>query len=45
MTREATTYRLVEGRGIPVEHFGERVRLTPGEPVRLEQPSDRRRAA
>ena len=45
MTREATTYRLIEGRGIPVEHFGRRVRLTPGEPVRLEQPSDRRRAA
>jgi alpha,alpha-trehalose phosphorylase len=28
-----TTYRLVEGRGLLVEHCGEQLRLKPGEPV------------
>ena len=34
MTHEATTYRLLDGRGILVRHFGEVVRLTPCTPVR-----------
>jgi alpha,alpha-trehalose phosphorylase len=34
MTQEATTYRLLEGRGILVRHFGDVVRLTPATPVR-----------
>ena len=34
MTHEATTYRLLEGRGILVRHFGDVVRLTPSTPVR-----------
>jgi alpha,alpha-trehalose phosphorylase len=33
MTHEETTYRLIEGSGIPIEHFGELVRIAPGEPV------------
>jgi alpha,alpha-trehalose phosphorylase len=33
MTHEETTYRLLEGNGLPVEHFGELFRLAPGEPV------------
>jgi hypothetical protein len=28
-----TTNRLVEGSGIAIEHFGELVRIAPGEPV------------
>jgi alpha,alpha-trehalose phosphorylase len=43
MTPEATTYRLLEGRGILVEHCGEPVRLDPGEPVR--RPAARASAA
>jgi alpha,alpha-trehalose phosphorylase len=38
MTPEATTYRLLEGRGILIEHFGEPLRLGPGEPVRRPPP-------
>jgi alpha,alpha-trehalose phosphorylase len=34
MTGEETTYRLLEGKGLPIEHFGELLRLAPGEPVR-----------
>jgi alpha,alpha-trehalose phosphorylase len=34
MTPAATTYRLLEGRGIMVGHFDEDLRLTPGTPVR-----------
>jgi alpha,alpha-trehalose phosphorylase len=34
MTHEATTYRLLDGGGILVEHFGEPLRLSAGEPVR-----------
>ena len=33
MTADATVYRLLEGRGLPIEHFGERLRLAPGVPV------------
>ena len=33
MTHEGTTYRLLEGSGIPIEHFGDVLRLAPGEPV------------
>ena len=45
MTHEATTYRLVDGRGIQVGHFDERVRLLPGAPVMCSQPGEQRRAA
>ena len=34
MTHEATTYRLLAGRGILVRHFGDVVRLTLSTPVR-----------
>jgi alpha,alpha-trehalose phosphorylase len=34
MTGEKTTYRLLEGNGLLIEHFGEQLRLAPGEPVR-----------
>jgi hypothetical protein len=27
MTPDATTYHLVEGRGLPIKHFGEQLRL------------------
>jgi alpha,alpha-trehalose phosphorylase len=33
MRRATTTYRLLEGRGVPVEHFGEPLHLAPGVPV------------
>jgi alpha,alpha-trehalose phosphorylase len=33
MTPEATAYRLLEGRGLPIEHFGEPLRLAPGAAV------------
>jgi alpha,alpha-trehalose phosphorylase len=33
MTHEATTYRLVTGRGILIHHFGEAMRLEPAAPV------------
>jgi alpha,alpha-trehalose phosphorylase len=33
MVPGATTYRLLEGSGLPVEHFGEPLRVRPGEPV------------
>jgi alpha,alpha-trehalose phosphorylase len=45
MTHEATTYRLLEGRGILIEHFGESLRLAPGEPVSRRRPDELRRAA
>jgi alpha,alpha-trehalose phosphorylase len=45
MTREATTYRLVEGRGLMVHHFDERLRLLPGEPGSRAQPGELRRSA
>ena len=39
MTPEGTTYELLEGRGLPVKHFGEQLRVLPGQqpvPGRLE---------
>ncbi len=33
MTPDDTTYRLIEGRGLLIEHFGEQLRLTPAAPV------------
>jgi alpha,alpha-trehalose phosphorylase len=33
MTHDATTYRLVEGRGMRIHHFSEAVRLEPAVPV------------
>ena len=34
MAPDATTYRLLEGRGLLICHFGEELRLLPGQPVR-----------
>jgi alpha,alpha-trehalose phosphorylase len=34
MTHAATTYRLLEGRGITIRHFAEDIRLEPGKPCR-----------
>jgi alpha,alpha-trehalose phosphorylase len=45
MTRDATTYRLVDGTGLLVQHFGEVVRLTPGQPVSLDGPQELAQAA
>jgi alpha,alpha-trehalose phosphorylase len=39
MATEETTYRLIDGTGLLIEHFGEQVRLAPGEPVL--RPADR----
>ena len=33
MTHAGTTYTLIEGRGLPVKHFGEQLRVLPGAPV------------
>ena len=33
MTTAETTYRLLDGTGILIEHFGEELRLRPGRPV------------
>ena len=33
MTHATTTYRLLEGRGLLIRHFGEALRLTPDTPV------------
>jgi alpha,alpha-trehalose phosphorylase len=33
MTPEGTTYELLEGRGLPVKHFGEQLRVLPGQPA------------
>jgi alpha,alpha-trehalose phosphorylase len=41
MTPEQTTYRLLEGRGIPIAHFGELLRLVPGEPASRAAPQSR----
>jgi alpha,alpha-trehalose phosphorylase len=35
MTPGETTYTLVEGRGLPVKHFGEQLRILPGAPVAI----------
>jgi hypothetical protein len=33
MTHGATTYRLLEGRGTMIQHFGEPLRLRPDAPL------------
>ena len=33
MAPAGTTYELLEGRGLPVKHFGEQLRVRPGQPV------------
>jgi alpha,alpha-trehalose phosphorylase len=33
LTHEVTTYTLVAGAGLPIQHFGEQLRLEPGQPV------------
>ncbi len=35
MTHAGTTYTLIEGRGLPVKHFGEQLRVLPGVPVSI----------
>jgi alpha,alpha-trehalose phosphorylase len=45
MTHTGTTYRLVEGTGLLVQHFDEVVRLAPGEPVSLGGPDELAEAA
>ena len=35
MRPAGTTYRLLEGRGLPVKHFGEQLRVLPGQPVSI----------
>jgi alpha,alpha-trehalose phosphorylase len=40
MAHAETTYRLVDGRGLLIEHFDEQLRLTPGEPVSRPQPAE-----
>jgi alpha,alpha-trehalose phosphorylase len=39
MTHAATTYRLVEGRGLPIRHFGEQLRLTAAAPLSRPTPA------
>jgi alpha,alpha-trehalose phosphorylase len=45
MTHEGTTYRLLEGRGMLIHHFGEPLRLQPGEPVARPDQRELERAA
>jgi alpha,alpha-trehalose phosphorylase len=45
MTHAGTTYRLVEGTGLLLQHFDEVVRLAPGEPVSLSGPDELAEAA
>jgi alpha,alpha-trehalose phosphorylase len=33
MTPDGTSYELLEGRGLPVKHFGEQLRVLPGQPL------------
>jgi len=40
MRRTATTYRLLEGAGLMIEHCGKPVRLRPGVPVLMPVPAD-----
>ena len=35
MTHAGTTYELIEGRGLPIKHFGEQLRVLPGQPVSI----------
>jgi alpha,alpha-trehalose phosphorylase len=39
MTHAATTYRLLEGHSLQIEHFGEQLRLTRGGPLTLPAPA------
>lgn len=39
ITHAATTYRLLEGRSLQIEHFGEQLRLTRGVPLTLPAPA------
>ena len=39
MSREETAYRLLDGRGLRIEHFGEELRLAPGEEIRRPKPT------
>jgi alpha,alpha-trehalose phosphorylase len=45
MTHRGTTYSLVEGSGLLIQHFDEIVRLAPGQPVSLGGPQDLAQAA
>jgi alpha,alpha-trehalose phosphorylase len=45
VTHDATTYRLLEGRGLLIEHRGEELRLAPGERAVIPEARDLRRAA
>ena len=45
MTHEGTTYRLVVGRGLPIQHFDEPLRLVPGESVKRPERAELERAA
>jgi alpha,alpha-trehalose phosphorylase len=45
LTHVATTYTLVEGRGLLIEHRGEELRLTGGAPAVVPESRDLRRAA
>jgi alpha,alpha-trehalose phosphorylase len=38
MTTDETTYRLLDGNGLVIQHFGQPLRLAPGEPVRQTTP-------
>ena len=45
MTGEQTTYLLLDGTGLLVQHFGEVVRRAPGEPVGMSHPEELAQAA
>ncbi len=45
MTPGETTYTLIEGRGLPVKHFGEQLRVLPGLPVTIAEEPVRAPAA
>jgi hypothetical protein len=45
MTHAETTYRLIDGPGLLLQHFDETVRLAPGEPVSLGNPEELAQAA
>jgi alpha,alpha-trehalose phosphorylase len=37
MTHAGTTYTLIEGRGLPLKHFGEQLRVRPGVPITISE--------
>ena len=45
ITHAATTYRLLEGHGLPIQHFGEQLRLTTAAAIRRSVDHDLPRAA